>query len=354
MGPRKRWAFLFAVALCGAYWPLTRVAEPLARVAWFQTVTRALATDARGLLPPDGKMWLGASRPELPQSLYGIYELESKLGRPLAIASFYQAWGDGPEHAFPMHVLRSLHKGGYLPMLTWEPWLTAFERHAGKNPPGSLRKIADGEFDAYIRAFARDAVRFGHPFLLRPGHEATNPWYGWAPAHGNTAEDYRAFWTRVHRIFRQEGARNALFVWTPYGLEEQDWFPGAETVDWIGLDIFNYGGLSEQGTWLDFYTITKLYYDRYRELGPPLLVAETATSSSGGNKVDWVRDMFHSLHAGNFPEIRALVLFDQPGGETNAGLPVDWSLDEVDGTYESLARQPELLDQFTRERKQSP
>lgn len=354
MGPRKRWALAFAIAAIAVYVPLRRVAEPALREAWFCTVTRALTDDARGLAPPAGKMWLGATRPELPQSLYGIYELESKLGRQLALASFYQAWGDGPTHAFPDNVLRGLRKGGYLPMVTWEPWLSAFARYRGQSPPSSLRLIASGALDAYIRGWARGAVRYGHPFLLRPGHEPTNPWYAWAPEHGNSAADYIAFWSRVHRIFREEGARNVLFVWTPYGLQDHAWFPGATRVDWIGFDLFNYGGLSEQGTWLDFYTLAKLSYDAYRGLGRPMLISEVATTSAGGNKSDWIRDMFHSLSTRNFPEIRALVLFDHPNGRTNAGLPVDWSLGEVAGIYPQLVRRPDLLAAFTRDKKRRP
>jgi hypothetical protein len=293
-------------------------------------------------------MWLGASRPELPHSLRGVYELETKLGRELAIASFYVAWGDGLEHEFPTQVLESLRRGGYLPLVTWEPWLGAFERYRGQNPRSSLRKIASGEFDDYLRRFARDAVRYGHPFLLRPGHEATNAAYGWAPEYGNDARDYRDFWAHVQRVLREEGAKNALLVWTPHGLEEQAWFPGAEVVDWIGFDVFNYGGYSEQGTWLDFYTLTKLFYDRYRGLGPPLMITEVGTSSAGGNKADWIRDMFRSLAANDFPELRALVLFDQPADTTGAALPVEWSLSEDRHTFATLAGERGHLERFVR------
>jgi hypothetical protein len=349
MGPRKRWALVFAVAVLGAYWPLTRLVEPLAREAWYETVTRALATDARGLRPPDGAMWLGATRPELPQSAYGVQELEALLGQPLTITSFYQAWGDGAQHELPRSVLDSLREGGYLPMITWEPWLGAFDAYRGQNPPGSLRIIASGAFDAYITRWARDAVRHGHPFLLRLAHEPTNPLYGWAPSYDNSAEDYRAFWAHVHRIFREQGARNVLFVWTPYGLDERAFYPGSERVDWIGLDVFNFGNLSEQAVWLDFYTLTKLAYDAYRDLGRPLMIAEVATSARGGNKSDWIRDMFHSLATKNFPEIRALVLFDHPSATTPGGLPVDWSVGEVAGSVAAWRRDPAWLKQFTRE-----
>lgn len=349
MGPRKRWAALFALTVLGLYWPLTRVLEPAARELWFRTVTRALATDAHALAPPDGTMWLGATRPELPQSAYGIEQLEQLLGRRLAITSFYQAWGDGPAHAFPASVLHSLRDGGYLPMITWEPWLGAFDRWRGQNPRGSLRTIASGALDPYIERWAREAVRYGHPLFLRIGHEPTNPWYGWSPSHGNTAEDYRAFWAHVHRIFREQGARNVLFVWTPYGLDERAFYPGDELVDWIGLDVFNFGLLSQRALWLDFYSITKLAYDAYRDLGPPLLIAEVATSSLGGSKSDWVRDMFHSLATKNFPKIRALVLFDHPNTTTNGGIPVDWSLGEVTSSVAAWKRDPSWLESFTRQ-----
>jgi hypothetical protein len=67
----------------------------------------------------------------------------------------------------------------------------------------------------------------------------------------------------------------------------------------------------------------------------------------GGNKADWIRDMFHSLARENFPKLRALVLFDQPAAHTESGLPVDWSLDEAPEIYQRLAQQAGLLAPFT-------
>ncbi len=353
MGPRKRWAGLFAASVILLYWPLSRSGEPALREAWFRVVSRSLADDAARLRPPAGKRWLGASRPELPQSLYGIYELERGLGRSLTITSFYQAWGDGPEHAFPGDVIRSLRKGGYLPFVTWEPWLSAFRRWEGQVPTGSLRLISDGAVDRYVRAWARAAVKDGGFILVRLAHEPTNPLYGWAPVYGNTPRDYVDFWTHVRAIFREEGARNVAFVWTPFGLEDRDWFPGRDEVDWIGFDLFNYGGLSEQGTWLDFYTLAKLFRDAYQALDVPMLVAEVASSSAGGNKGDWIRDMFHVLAGEDLPDIRAVVLFDQPHGQIATGLPIDWSLGEVDGVFDALARQPRLFTKFTSAKEQA-
>jgi beta-mannanase len=196
-------------------------------------------------------------------------------------------------------------------------------------PARALRLIADGAVDGYIRRWAHEAVRSGRPLLLRPGHEATNPAYAWGPSAGNTASDYRRFWQHVRQIFRDEGARNVSFVWTPFSAQDREWFPGLEAVDWIGFDIFNFGGLAQEGIWFDFHSLTKPFYDAYAPLGLPLMITEVGSSSVGGNKADWLREMFHDVAHGSFPALRALVLFDQPSGHTVGGLPVDWSVGEV-------------------------
>jgi hypothetical protein len=346
MGPRKLWLFVYLTAVGLAYFPLTRIVEPGLRELWFEHVTRRQVVDARGLEPPPGEMWLGANRPELPQSLHGIYELESRLDAKLGIASFYTTWGDGPEHAFPQDVMASLRDGGYLPLLTWEPWLAGFDAHRGQLVRGSLDEIARGSFEGYVRRFARDAAGFKTPFLIRPGHEATNPHYEWAPQYDNRASDYRAFFAYVRGIFREEGARNALFVWTPYRSDEHEWFPGKEHVDFIGLDLFNYGALAPDGRWFDFEELLVPHYRSYAKLGPPLMIAEVGTSSAGGNKRDWILGMFRTLRSEKYPRIRALVLFDQPPDAKSAARPVDWRLSEVEEIYGKLQAERTLMERF--------
>jgi hypothetical protein len=327
-GPGLFGFVVFLALIIALYFPIRDIAIPATQELWFKQVTRRLVQDARGLLPATNTLWLGATTPELPQSLYGMYELQTTFQGKVSMVSFYQAWGDGVAHEFPEEALTNMSKAGFLPLVTWEPWLSAFAIHQGKEPDSSMALIASGRFDAYIRSWARGAVRFGKPLFLRPAHEVSNPQYPWSPPYGNSASTYQQFWRHVHDIFRQEGARNVLFVWTPYGLQDQAFFPGKTLVDWVGIDLFNYGGLSEQGTWLDFYTLAKLYVDQYRGLQVPLMVTEVATSSSGGSKADWIRDMFRSLKSHELPELQALVLFDIPSGQTSSGLPVNWGFRE--------------------------
>ena len=328
--PHPAGLFLLVAMAILSYYPLRNSLIPVLEEQWFWQVTRRLVDDATTLTPPEGSMWLGATRPELPQSLWGVYELENQIKTPMSIVSFYQAWGDGDSHEFPSIAMQNMHQAGFLPMITWEPWLSAFKQNHGAEPHASLQQIINGKYDTYIKKWARAAVRHGKPFLLRIAHESTNPQYSWAQEYGNSANDYKAFWQHVKSIFIEEGAKNVLFAWTPYTLTEQDYYPGDTLVDWIGFDIFNYGAMSIQGSWIDFYSITKLYIDQYSSFKKPMFIAEVATTSAGGNKSDWVRDMLRSICNQEIKGIQAIIWFDVMAGSTASGLPINWSLSEIE------------------------
>ena len=294
------------------------------REACYQCIIRPLVQDRSVLIPKSGTFSLGLYRPELPYQFTTLYAIQESLSVPFSIISYYQAWGDGSEHRFNPAVGRNLRKGGFVPMITWEPWIVAFNGYsAGDNPDSSLTIINSGVFDEYIKQYARSIVRFGKPVFIRPGHEMSNAWYPWSMQHGNSPESYRAFWRHVVTIFREQGARNAAFVWNPYTPGDTVCYPGNEWVDWVGLDIFNFGTLAENGGWMDFYTITKILYDAIRGYGKPVIIAEVGCADAGGNKTIWFRDMFHYLAVKNFPLVKALVLFDTPHATTPGGLPVD-------------------------------
>lgn len=332
--------FVLALIISFLYLGFRYKGEALLKEAWYQIVTKNLVQKSNLFPHSNNKgihikeiaennhknIWLGATRPELPQSLSGIYRLSEMFHRDMDIVSFYQAWGKGELHEFPRTAMNNMHKGGFVPMVTWEPWLSAFPRWQGENPLSSLDTITSGAVEDYIRQWAREAVIYRKPFFLRLAHEPTNPLYGWAPEYGNDVKSYQKFWNYVQHIFAEEGARNVVWIWTPFGLRDHDWFPGAEKVSYIGLDIFNYGTLVERGEWLDFYTLAKLQIDSYKSLNVPIIGAEVGTSNAGGSKADWWKQALRSIENGDFPELQGLVIFDIPGGETPTGLPLDWSI----------------------------
>ncbi len=94
-------------------------------------------------------------------------------------------------------------------------------------------------------------------------------------------------------IFDQEGVSNVKGVWcpnvgrpvwdAPYPMN--NFYPGDDYVEWIGLDGYNYAG-SRSMPWCSFQEIFGSSYDEIIKLAPtkPLTLAETASDESGGDK----------------------------------------------------------------------
>jgi len=320
------------------YFYVTLPVEKKIRSLWFESVVKPSAVSHRQFANTTNFLF-GLYRPELPYEFGMTWLIQDTLSMPVTIIHWYQAWGSNDRNKAPLSALRNLHEGGYVPMITWEPWLSDFEEFDGTEPDSSLAIIANGTVDQYIRSYARELVRFGHPVLIRPGHEMSNPVYGWSSAKGNSPEIFKQFWHHVVSLFREEGAQNVGFVWTPYTAQDTTFWPGDSVVDWTGLNIFNYGTMSENGLWLDFFTLARTQYDAVKNLNTPVLVTEVGCVSMGGNKSQWWREMFHTLNTGAFPLIQGVVIFDNPASSAPNGLPADLSLSGAENIYSVLSKE---------------
>lgn len=330
------WGFLGLASLAAAYWTVTKTLSRVGREIWYREVECRLVEDHASIVPPRGKRLWGMYRPELPWNYDRAYTIADSLGVDPGLVSWYQSWGDGGEHEFKSVAVDKADEAGIVAMVTWEPWLSAFKRGAVLDPESSMVRVARGDYDGYVRGWARAVVRSRRPMLIRPLHELGNPWYGWATAHGNPPAVQIAAWKRIVSIFRAEGARNAAFVWTPYDAVDTLAWPGREWVDWIGLDIFNYGTMVEHGSWTDFRTLVAHALEPVKRFGKPVILAEVGTTGHGGDRADWWRDAMLSLQGGAFPEVRALVVFDNPACSNTTGIPVDWGFGQARGALAAM------------------
>jgi mannan endo-1,4-beta-mannosidase len=254
-----------------------------------------------------------------------VEALQSKLGRHIDIVNWYQNWEPGSwAEQFHPDVLNAVTHSGRTPLLTWEPWTPG----GADQPRFRLRRIAEGDFDAYIASWADQLKATGTDVYLRPMHEMNGNWYPWGATIGdNTPELYIRAWRRMVDIFRDHGATNVKFVWCPVpfsvpdkpGNQLEDYYPGTRYVDVLSLDGYNWGSTRpEYGGWQSFDSIFRAAYHRLTKLGPqPVWIAEVASAPEGGNKTAWVRDMWAS--ARTMPRLEALVWFDQHKEE-------DWSI----------------------------
>lgn len=274
------------------------------------------------LLPADASaraLRFGVHTPDDPLhgNTHKVNALERDISRRIEVVSWFQNWGGEPwiTRAHPQ-VFRAVTRGGRAALIAWEPW-----RPGGGTwqPEYSLRWIAGGGFDSYIAGWARALRGLRSTIYLRPMHEMNGNWYPWCGSvNGNSPKQFRRAWRRMHRIFRRQGARNVRWVFSPV---TDDWpmtrtnrferyYPGRRYVDVLALDGYNWGATKPQfGGWRSFGKIFKRPYRRLSRLGrQPIWIAEVGSGTDGGDKAEWVRDMFRT--ARGMRRLRALVWMD--------------------------------------------
>lgn len=311
-----------------AAWPAYRALLAGVTGAWDHVAERPWVAEKPSFL--EEGCALGIYRPEVGDDLREALRVEEAFDRRFSVASVYSAWGSGRAGDFPERWLTYLSNAGYLPMLTWEPWTTEFEEEEygprSSRSYRSMRDVAEGRYDAYVRAWARECMAWGRPLLLRFGHEMNNPRYPWSFASGNSAEDFKAAWIRVREIFAEAGCRNVSWGWTPLaGAEFEAYWPGEEHVDWVGVAVLNYGEMWPPYEWWSFERLLAASYERLAAFGKPVVVAEMASVGESVRKGDWNVDALHSL-ATTFPLVRLVVLFDAPLDRSHFEEGVPWEI----------------------------
>jgi hypothetical protein len=221
------------------------------------------------------------------------------LGRKLDVVNIFTAWEwDRP---LPTKTLEHIHELGALPAITWEPWHPADGAH---QPRYALERITAGDFDAYIRQWARAAASFGQPMQIRFAHEMNGTWYPWSVGvNGNSAADYQNAYRHVHDMFIEAGATNVQWVWSidsaknrPEGLTNvADYYPGDQYVDVVGIDGYNGGptGASWDSPKDMFAGAIAVAKSVARK--KPVWIYETGSGDKRGDKAQWVTDLFAYL-----------------------------------------------------------
>ena len=91
-------------------------------------------------------------------------------------------------------------------------------------------------------------------------------------------------------------------------------YPGNKWVDWVGLDGFNW---AKRGEWQSFTDLFGSSYDTLSRItSRPVIVAETGSSQSGGDKAAWVSSALDE-EIPRFSRIRAVVWFSDPVGDVD-------------------------------------
>lgn len=206
------------------------------------------------------------------------------------------------------------------PVLSLEPWRP---RNGKVQPDVDLGATLGGALDKQYRALARQIANYQRPVVIRLAHEMNGSWYPWGRVDENTPAQYTAMWKRVVSIFKQEGATNSLWIWSPNiprgtsNIPLRSFYPGDGWVDVVGLTGYGVHEDSPEET----------YGDALRQIqaftGKKIMLTETGAQPDS-SKTRWIT-AFGPWLARN-PTVGGFIWFQKtPGTGANA----DWRFDDT-------------------------
>ncbi|MCI1219144.1 MAG: hypothetical protein LKF99_01185 [Bifidobacterium sp.] len=251
----------------------------------------------------------------------------------------------------PEERLREISSLGATPILSLEPWNpnvgtgeneTADNGSAEANtaqPEFALARIAAGDHDADLARWATVLKGLEFTVVLRFAHEMNGDWYPWAVGvNGNVSGDYVAAWRHVHGLFRSLGASNVKFLWSPnvpLASQTSDLaaaYPGADTVDMLGLDGYNWGD-GDGHAWIEPDALFNAGLSQLRALpgSQPILISETASaegSGAGQSKAEWIARLM--AHCSSQDQVMGFIWFD-------VNKERDWRINSSQAAQKSFA-----------------
>jgi len=236
-------------------------------------------------------------------------------GKPLTWAYFSQNWMDGIK--FPAASVATIRANGSIPFIRMMPRSTWNE--GGPDPVYSLQNIANGQFDAALAQWARDARDSRQPLMVEFGTEVNGDWFPWNGRWNGGAAGpalFQASYRHIVDIFRAQGANNITWV---FHVDAQPspatrwntmaaYYPGDDYIDWIGVSVY---GPQEPGE--DWQTFTEVLDSAYAELAAispakPLALLEFGVTEGipGHDKAAWISDALAAIKGGRYPRLKAV------------------------------------------------
>ena len=276
------------------------------------------------LTSPDG-FWLGVFSTE-------TEALEERLGHDFPVILKYFHLND----PFPIETLQSCWDEGKLVELTFQLTVNNNEDVFARSP---VIDVLAGKYDDTLRTIAASMKEFGHPFMFRLNNEMNSDWTSYSGIVTLSDPDiYIAAWRYIYDFLEAEGVDNAIWIFNPNdnNYPPARWnnflayYPGNGYVQLLGVTGYNTGTYYHDVTGEIWRSFPEIYDAVEREYMPYFsefswIITEYASSSYGGDKPAWIREMFESFE--NYPNIKVAVWFDaadydyRPGKEGIAGRP---------------------------------
>ncbi|MET9733742.1 glycosyl hydrolase [Streptomyces sp. NPDC006458] len=236
--------------------------------------------DVMPLLRPE-KKYFGAAVEGAPNSMDGYRAYSDMVGKKPNLIEYYAAWGDG----FDATGVRNAWGQDALTLVSWEPFDV------------SLKDIAAGRSDAYLKEYATAVRKLNLPVVISFADEFNGHWEKWGTKY-TTPEDFVAAWRHIHEAFIEVGATNVIWAWSPNivnpvaSVRLKPYYPGDGYVDWVGL--IGYWTIEQPNAFDSVFGPTR---DQVRTFTKkPMILLETAAMPGERRRAD-IQILFESVAA---------------------------------------------------------
>lgn len=278
-----------------------------------------------------------------------ISQFEKRADVRLDLVDVYLDWFTPVANV--SHTLHHIASRGSVAIMSWEAQTITTVDILDGTRELPMRDGRELTIDAYIAEFARgvctSARLSNQPILLRILHEMNGNWFAWGLSYTedgrmlNTPDNYKRAWIKLHDAFDSRCGDEVRFVWAvnhfsvPADIGYMASYPGNAYVDYIGIDGYNWGSNADWG-WQGFDTLFRpAYCEVTAATTKPILVAEVASTERGGNKAQWIRDMYDAIE--KYDRIRGMVWLNHAKFEVEIEGQMDWPVDSSAASLQAFS-----------------
>jgi cellulose synthase/poly-beta-1,6-N-acetylglucosamine synthase-like glycosyltransferase len=259
--------------------------------------------------------------------------------RDIAIVSSEIAWNVDENNRLDTNYLQQVYRRHAIPLIVWNPWQRGTSGLTTDNE--NIQDILKGKYDELFLSFAKQIAVLNKPVFLRFINENTADKRSLFAYSGCKPGDFKAAWQYVHLKFDEAGANKVIWIWNPPdAAKANDYFPGDNFVDWLGVNILDTNWQTSKKNQNSFDSLYRPYHSlQLFKSGFPVMLTETAGSAA--NRVEWWNKTWQTLDTA-FKEIKSILV--NPGDYTmlanspGANMPIN--VDEI--IWQKTYTHPEL------------
>ncbi len=278
--------------------------------------------------------------------------LEKKLDFEFPIISEYIHYSN----PFPVDFAKQMMDDGRMMQISYQFTLNNNSDLTFQNPILDIYRKTD-ESKQVLTEFAEGAAQMGQPFYFRLNNEMNTDWTSYcAMANMLDPDIFVDTWITLYDIFTETGA-NQYALWVFNGFDKsyppykwanyQCYMPPSEYIHMIGLTGYNFVTEEDTSSWRTFEQIYDEIYTAYEPHFAewPWIISEFGCETSTAedqSKAQWITDMFTTLDAGKYPQLKVAIWFNCSDYDTNGKVTNDLNLEKDPEVVEAFKAGLEL------------